>query len=987
MQGRLQLFGVARAGGEKELPDTLPGYLLAYLAYRADWVARDTLTGLFWPDRRETDALHNLRANLHRVRRLLAPWSLAASFDSQTGRVRLLLPTDTAEFRRELGRGDWSRAVELQHGPLLSSLSFRGFPLLEEWARVEREALAAAWRDAAMKCALQHETSGQAARAADTLLLLLNSGEAPEDAVQALLRVAAEAGRRDEALGHYDRLLAALRNDAGLEPMQETTGLARVLRQPELAAHHRTTAAPVAAVPRAVLHPPRLFGRVRECGALADAARPLLVIAGEPGVGKTRLLEEALPLAWWFVCREGQEEVPFAPITELIEDQRDSLPDLPLDQRRELARLVPALLAGEQLPPADAAVAKTRLHAAIAQLLEARPAAVVIDDAQWADAATRELIVFLARRARLPLRLAYRSNEQHADLRALLEALDATAPLEQIELAPFTPAELLELLATISHADAGPELFGRWLHQRTGGNAFFVLQTLCSLFESGRLAAGDHGWASALDEITTDYSELQIPPRVADLVRRRVRGLSESARRVLTAVVVAGGARAVEPLAAMVGLSAWATAEAVAEMQSAGLLREHRLAHDIARQSIYRATPEAVRRVLHAGVARHFAGVLRDEQIAEHWWLAHDVQRSLDATVLATAGQRQAGLHDEALALTARALPRAVSSAQRALLHALRARIHLEQGDLAGAEAAAAATLDEAAWPHERAEAFIVIASARLQQGKVDEAHEALLQATASDAEHDALCIERARVAQLQGRVADALADLERRCAQLRTRPPGRELVQVLTSLGAAFDELGQPQRGLVLHQEAYRHAGRLNARYAQVEVAINLLWALSTVGRNDEAVAVAEEALALGEYDSTPTLRNNLAWSLRELGRIDDAMRLCEQLAAGRDPTLALIARARLLDMRKRKDPTFDAGALVDALLADLGSTDVYSAQLTAAKAVLQHGDAAQVQRVLPWLRPQPLDPWLHRELSSALAERGIEPLAYLGEAAAPVH
>jgi len=77
------------------------------------------------------------------------------------------------------------------------------------------------------------------------------------------------------------------------------------------------------------------------------------------------------------------------------------------------------------------------------------------------------------------------------------------------------------------------------------------------------------------------------------------------------------------------------------------------------------------------------------------------------------------------------------------------------------------------------------------------------------------------------------------------------------------------------------------------------------------------EEALALGEYDATPTLRNNLAWALRELGRYDEAMRLCEQLAAGADPTLALIGRARLLDMRAgTMTDGFDPHPGIDALL-----------------------------------------------------------------------
>ncbi len=983
--GRLQLFGVARwCGGARPsaLPDNLPGYLLAYLAYRSDWIGRDTLIGLFWPDRGESVALHNLRTNLHRVRRLLSDWSVPDALAAEPRRLRLTLPTDVAEFRAVIGRGDWPAAAELQREPLLAALSYQGFPLLEEWAQIERQALLRVWRGSAMKAAMQYEATGQAARACDTLLALLRTCEPTEDAVQALLRVAPDAGRIDEALEHYEGLLFALRNDVGLGPTPETLALARTLRQPGLRPASRAPAGSL--VPRAVTHPPRLIGRSVEAAFLADRGHRIVVLAGEPGVGKTRLLEEALPQAWSISCREGLEQVPFGPVVALIDDQQASLPDLG-EARRDLARLVPALLDGEQLPPADAAQARPRLLAAIAQLLETRAAAVVFDDLQWADASTRELIVFLARRSTVLLRLAYRSNELTADLQALLDALDAAAHIERIALAPLGAAQLTELLGAFSSAGAGPKLFAGWLHDRTGGNPFFALQTLRSLFEAGQLVALEDGWASALDDITEDYSELQIPSRVEELVRRRVRGLSENARRVLTVIAVAGDARAVEQIATCAELSAWASAEAVAELQSAGLLREHRFAHDLVRQSIYGATPQALRAVLHAAVAHHFSALLRDERIAEHWWLAGNVQQALSATVLATAQQRQAGLHGEARASVERAFGRVTASADRALLHSVAARIRLEQGDFAGAEAEAHSAIDEVAAPPDRAVAFMVMAEVRIQQGRLADADQALAQASASCADTEGLCVERFKLANLQGRSADVLNEVTALCATLRRRAPGRALIQALTSLGSAHAELGRVELGLALQEEAYGLAARLNARYLQAEVAINRVWALSALGRDADACAVAEEALALGEYDSTPTLRNNLVWSLRKVGRIEDAMQVCEQLVAGDDPTLSLIAQARLIDMRMRSAPEGDACAPIDALLARMGSSELYVAHAAAAKTVLFHGNQQQVDRVLGYLHSQPVDPWLYDELSQALGARGIDASAHIGPAPAP--
>ena len=65
------------AGNTHDLPATLPGWLLAYLAVQGDWVSRDRLLALFWPDAASTEAQHNLRMNLLRLRQLLAEWGVA----------------------------------------------------------------------------------------------------------------------------------------------------------------------------------------------------------------------------------------------------------------------------------------------------------------------------------------------------------------------------------------------------------------------------------------------------------------------------------------------------------------------------------------------------------------------------------------------------------------------------------------------------------------------------------------------------------------------------------------------------------------------------------------------------------------------------------------------------------------------------------------------------------------------------------------------
>jgi predicted ATPase/DNA-binding SARP family transcriptional activator/Tfp pilus assembly protein PilF len=192
----------------------LPGYLLVYLAHRGDWITREALATTFWPERTEEAALHNLRANLHRVRRLLAEWDQDASLLTEVRRVRLDLPTDVAAFLGARARKDWVTAAEARGDAFLATLSFRGLPSAEEWAVEERRVLAGLWRDAALKAAQCCERAGDAAKATDLLLRLANAEALTEEAARDLLRVAAITGRRAEAVEACERFRAWMTSQA-----------------------------------------------------------------------------------------------------------------------------------------------------------------------------------------------------------------------------------------------------------------------------------------------------------------------------------------------------------------------------------------------------------------------------------------------------------------------------------------------------------------------------------------------------------------------------------------------------------------------------------------------------------------------------------------------------------------------------------------------------------------------------------------------------
>lgn len=668
-------------GRRHNLPHSAPALLLACLAMHGDWLPRERLMALFWPDAPDTAAQHHLRVTLHRSKLWLQGVGLGAHLHTERSRLRLQLLCDVPQMRTALGRADWATAVALHRAPLLAGASIKGFAAVDEWLALERDALVTAWRNAALRQAPLLEAKGDAVGAATLLQQQLAHDLLAEDVVQALLRVAAAAGQRSTALDTFERFAQRLQGELGLQPLADTVALAAALRRAPtpppaplrsgatagVAPSPSAAAGPARApVPAALLAPP-LTGRLAELAELQQARAGLVLVCGEPGVGKSRLLADALaahhPL--WLHCHEGLQATPLLPVLQALQTRAGQLhaavPDT--TERRMLARLLPALqptlAPGEVLGPADADA--PRLLALLTRVLEHLAPVLVVDDLQWADSATLAVLrAFAAPGSGTQARFyaSLRTSEATPEVQAFVASHDAAGRLHRCDLAPLPAAAVADLMQQLAGA-AAPR-FAAWLHGRSGGNPFFALETLRALFDAGHLRAapgtpGEHGatigCARDLDTLGTDEQALQVPPRVAALVRRRVDGLADATRRVLSIAAVAGDALHLEALAHVAGLSPWATAEALAEAQAAGLLNGRHFAHDLVRQALLQSTPEPLQAVLHAGIARHCADLLPPHQLALHWWGAGDVPAALQATLAAASLDQQRGLHASAQAL------------------------------------------------------------------------------------------------------------------------------------------------------------------------------------------------------------------------------------------------------------------------------------------------------------------------------------------------
>ena len=288
---RLYLLGrVELVGGDAAAPTTLRFLperrfrVAVYLARRGDWVKRDQLAALFWPERSQEAARSNLRKLLLEVRALDLP-----GFDSDRDSVRWRVASDVADLNAALEQGDVDAANALYRGAALPGLELGDSAAFNDWLMLERQRLHMAWRDAVVAALPQREPR-------DALRLagrLLDEDAYDEDAIVAVLTAHAALGDTTGAQRAFTRYAEGLMEALGVEPSARvratTTSAARA---PSVAAPSPSPASTTA------LAPSGFIGREREmeelATLLANADCRVLTVTGPGGAGKSRLAKEAL---------------------------------------------------------------------------------------------------------------------------------------------------------------------------------------------------------------------------------------------------------------------------------------------------------------------------------------------------------------------------------------------------------------------------------------------------------------------------------------------------------------------------------------------------------------------------------------------------------------------------------------------------------------------------------------------------------------------
>jgi tetratricopeptide (TPR) repeat protein len=398
--------------------------------------------------------------------------------------------------------------------------------------------------------------------------------------------------------------------------------------------------------------PQGFIGRAAELQRLeaiqgrAEQGRPQLVLlAGEAGVGKTRLLVEFADRALQRGVRVlaggcvelGDIGVAYLPIVDALRGLAEDPADAEL--LAEVAMIAPGLgrlLPGIQQAGPRATLGRDSLDQAevfdaVRALLVGRAerspvVVVVLEDLHWADRASRDLVAFLARTlraGRVLLVVSYRSDELHRrhPLRPLLVELVRLPGVERLELAPFSRAELAEHLEAIAGGSLPTERM-EGIYTRSEGNPFYAEQLLAA-------GAGD--------------ADVGLPTTLADVVLARVQGLSEPAQQVLRVAAVAGRRMSHRLLAEVAGQPEADLEGSLREAIDADVLVADRTAgsymfrHALLQEAVYGDLLPGEQVRLHAAYARLLVAEPDGAaaELAHHYLQSHDLVGALAASVRA----------------------------------------------------------------------------------------------------------------------------------------------------------------------------------------------------------------------------------------------------------------------------------------------------------------------------------------------------------------
>ncbi len=721
-------------GRSLPVPTNKAQALLAYLALAPGRThPRDKLAALLWGDRGDEQARHSLRQALVALRKALVgvrPLPLLIDGDSIALDPKAV-EVDAAVFERLVTDGSpaaLEEATALYHGDLLAGLGVTE-PSFEEWLLGERERLRELAIEALAKL-LHHQTDAGALESAIRTAVRLLALDPWQEAVhRALMRLYLGQGRRGMALRQYQFCVSVLQRELGTEPEPETKQLYQEILQrrfppsammdaptasgarepqagagpaqpegvleidaPDVSGHFPTPRLPEAPAPQQPTPSPldqlvvrgRFVGRHRELAQLkqrwdrADEGH-LVLISGEPGVGKTRLAQELIDHAKQTGatilrggCYENEATTPYLPFVEALRDwvrtqPADALRTLVHAVAPELAKLAPEIevklgltTPNPSLPPNEE---RLRLFDNVARFLQGLAAGpgllLFIDDLQWADMGTLSLLHYILRHTRterLLILAAYRDVElarSHPLSSALVdwnrERLTSRIALQRLS-QEDTAAFVATLLGQASMAPGFPGI----IYRETEGNPFFIEEVIKSLIEHEQIYRVGDRWQCQ------QVPALSIPQSIREAVGRRVARLSSACADMLHTAAALGKVFSYDQLFAASAMKEDQLLDTLDEAAAAQLIRPETgdafvFRHDKIREVLYEELNPIRRTRLHLRIAEALERLHASrpdvpiQDLAHHFAHGGDLERSLQYSSLAADEAERLFAHDETL--------------------------------------------------------------------------------------------------------------------------------------------------------------------------------------------------------------------------------------------------------------------------------------------------------------------------------------------------
>ena len=893
--------------------------LLYYLAAQSAPVSRRQVAALLWSDHTDETARHNLRTTLYTLRQ-----AIGDHLHTEDEWIHLVdVEVDARTFAAALEQPNadtLAASLAHYHGDFLADFDLPDSEEFEHWLTVEREHYRRLAIRGFQQVSQHHEASGDYNAALTTLSHALRIDPFQEDLQRAGLRLHYFAGDRAGAVRRYEEFTRLLEDEMGVQPMAETRTLYDAILTDKLSAPVQTTAisaqptppsanapsvppaspapakspSPPRPLPSAAPSGPPFTGRAAELRRLHElrATPQLILVEGEAGMGKTRLVEtflaqvqitpgeEHVPLVLIGHARQLESRLPYQPLIEALR-ALVALPtwatlrqqiNLPVLWWQEIARLLPEV--GDVAPAVAAPRTpdESRLWEGVFQLLAAlaqqQPLILFLDDLHWADAATLGLLGYLVRQAattQWPITFIAASHppQPSSEIAVLRQTLLRAELLAQIHLERLEADAVMALARWLSPNYGYP--LGNWLFRASEGIPF-VLAELVRYIRDQKILLPDGSVNLSLLPTTPI-----VPPTVYTLIQARLASLSDAARRVLDAAVAIGREFDFEIVGRAAALSDTATLDALDELRQARLISavdERRFAfdHTLTLEVAYQEVGELRHRLLHRRVAATLESIHEDSLdevaglLAEHY--AAGDQPALAAKYARRAGERAVRLAawKAAIGFFRQALAATPTAEQGELLLAL-GSAQLQAGELAAAEASHNALLS---MPTTQSQP----ATLRAALGTLGEA-----------------LILQARYPAVMA-LAQQYAD--------HADPAIRAATQFMWGASLSMEglDLDEAARHLVASKEDSLAAGIAEAQTAQVDFELGNIAAQQ--GRLPEAITAYEQVLTLTHLESDTaharddTLRmqilayNNIAYHLHLMGdpRAEETIQKALELA-----------------------------------------------------------------------------------------------------------